>query len=111
MRRSITDSTQHLGCQRRLRGRGLRTTMRTFLALFLPLFNPLQGLVNANGQVLDHRILHTQAAFEFLHRSCFCCELQQNVEAFPVLFNPVGQTPLAPLIDFVNRTTSFGDMP
>ena len=61
-------SAQHLLRQRRLRSRRLRTPVRALFAFLFPFVETLQRLVDAHGQELDHRILHAQAAFEFLHR-------------------------------------------
>ena len=45
-----------------------RACARALVALLLALFEPLQRLVDAHRQELDHQVRHAQTAFEFLHR-------------------------------------------
>src|SRR5580698_1108364 len=107
--RAFRPAAQHLLCQRGLRRRGLRPTVRALLTLLLPFLEPLQRFVDAHGQELHHRILHTQASFEFPYRRRFGRELHQDVAAFAILLNPVSQPPLSPLVDLVNRAAGCRD--
>src|SRR5215472_16898100 len=96
-------ATQHLLSQRWLRSLRLRTAMCALLAFLLPLIDSLQCFIDANRDELDDRILHAQAAFDFLYAGRVRRELHQDVIAFLMLFHTIRQTAFAPFFDFVDR--------
>src|SRR5260370_1676464 len=96
-------SSEHLRCYRWLRRGRSRCPppVRPLFAVLPALIEPLQRLVNANRQELDHRIGDAQAALQFFHRLRRARDLQEHVGAFAMLVDAVGEPALAPLIHFV----------
>ncbi len=89
------------------RGRGLASG--SFFPGFLPFFDALQFLVNANGDVLHHKIGDAQTALELLDCIRLRRELQQDVLPLVVLRDTVGELANSPLINLVERATGVGD--
>ena len=82
--------------------------MRPLLTFLLAFVQTLQRLVNAHSKELDHRILHAQAAFKFLHDFRAGAELHQHILPFPLLFHFVSEAAFAPLFDFVDGALRIG---
>src|SRR2546423_15508474 len=98
--RRLFGNAQHLRRYRGLRRgwAGGRLAVRALLAMFFALFEPLERLVDAHGQELDHRICNAQAALELLDGLRRGRELDQDVGAFAMLIDAVGEPAPAPLI-------------
>src|SRR5262249_44894406 len=97
----------HLGRYRGLGPGGARRRLavRALLAMLLALLQTLQRLIDPHCQKLDHRIGHAQPALQLLYRLRAGRKLNQHVVTFAMLLHPVGEAPLAPFVDFVNRAS------
>src|SRR5713101_4201863 len=90
--------------------RGLpRAPRRLALAPPDELLLAFQLLVEAHGEVFDHRVGHFQAPLELLdHLALRSAQHQIDVEAFAVLVHAVGQLARAPLLDFLHLAAALG---
>src|SRR6266852_1283602 len=106
-----------LACRRSLlrrggwgrRGRAARTPRGALLPLLRKLFLSLQIFVQPHGLILDHRVLHAQAALQLgnqlaVRRANFLV----NVDAFAVLGYSVGQLSRAPVLGLLDLPALLG---
>src|SRR5262249_40918336 len=93
--------------------RGLRNAARTprgaLLAFVRKLLLALQLFVEANGLILDDRVLHAQPSLQFVHQFAVVRpHLVVDVDAFAVLGHLVGQLARAPVLGLLDLAAFFG---
>src|SRR6202022_1991524 len=81
----------------------LWTARRALLAFAAEFLLPLNIFVEPYGHVLDHDVLHAQAAFEFRDQfSVFGADLLIDVNSFAMLGHAIGQLPRTPMLGLLD---------
>ena len=87
-----------------------RTASGTLLTLVRKLFLALQLFVEANGLILDDRVLNAEPALELVNElTVIGAHLLVDIDAFAVLGDFIGQLARAPVLGLFDLAALFGD--